>query len=77
MAEENALQDIGKNIEKFLVLYKILSSADKAAFEAQMTSTIRDVDEKTRLLYQSLLKSAKDNLTKEEALKAMHKARNA
>lgn len=59
------------DIRKFLDVYTILGPEAKAAFEAQMDKLASGTDEKTRALYKSLYKAAKDGLTSEEAIAKM------
>ncbi|MBU0687769.1 MAG: hypothetical protein KKB81_08025 [Candidatus Margulisbacteria bacterium] len=65
-----------KDIGKFLEVYKVLNTEARAAFEAQMESTLKNVDEKTRKLYIALLDTAKDNGDLEEAIDNLNRTAN-
>lgn len=65
-----------KDINRFLEVYKVLSPEARANFEAQMESTLKEVDEKTRSLYMALLHSAKDNCDFDDAVDNMNRAAN-
>jgi hypothetical protein len=71
--EEQQMDKLTENIKKFLDVYKFLPSEAKAAFEAQITSHIKDCDKKTRNLYIALLSSAKDNLDPVQTIEKMKK----
>ncbi len=58
-------------ITHFFEVYSILSPEGKAAFEAQMGPMLNSSDPYTRSLYQSLLHSAKDGLSIEEAIEKL------
>ncbi len=77
MAENNPVQKLHKDIQRFLEVYKVLSSEGKAQFEAQMAGAIKDQDERTKKLYQALFQAAKDGKGIEEAIEAMEKASQA
>lgn len=74
MAENNPVQKLQNDIQKFLEVYKVLSAEGKAQFEAQMAGAIKKQDERTKKLYLSLLQSAKDGKGIEEAIQEMKKA---
>ena len=74
MVENNPIQRLYNDVKKFLEVYQVLSPEGKAQFEAQMAGAIKDLDEKTKKLYQALLQAAKDGKGIEEAIKAMEKA---
>lgn len=67
-------EKLEKQIQKFLVIYKILVPEAKAQFEAQMNANLKNVDEKTKKLYAALLNAAKQGDNMDEAISAMHKA---
>jgi hypothetical protein len=67
-------QKLVRDISRFLAIYKVLSSEARAAFEAQMESTLKSVDAPTRRLYVALLDSAKDNCDFEETVDNMNRA---
>lgn len=67
-------EKLEKQIQKFLVIYRILVPEAKAQFEAQMNANLKNVDAKTRKLYMALLDAAKQGDNKDEALKALHEA---
>jgi len=74
MFENNPRQKLQSDIKRFLEVYKVLSSEGKAQFESQMAGAIKNQDERTKNLYQSLLQAAKDGKGIEEAIQAMAKA---
>jgi flagellar hook-basal body complex protein FliE len=67
-------EKLKQDVKKFLEVYKVLSPEGKAQFEAQLAGSIKDLDEKTKKLYQTLLKAAKDGLSVEDAIQQMKKA---
>lgn len=69
-----AIKKLQNDIKKFLEVYKFLSVEGKAQFEAQMAGQIKDLDEKTKNLYQALLQAAKDGSTIDEAINKMHES---
>jgi hypothetical protein len=73
MAEQNPQVKLLNDVKKFLEVYKVLSPEGKAQFEAQMAGSIKDQDDKTKKLYQSLLQAAKDGKSIEQAIEEMHK----
>ncbi|OGB88138.1 hypothetical protein A3J44_00970 [candidate division WOR-1 bacterium RIFCSPHIGHO2_02_FULL_45_12] len=74
MGKMNLQQSLNGDIKKFLEVYRFLSAEGKGQFEAQMAGSIKNHDEKTKKLYQSLLQSAKDGKSISEAIEAMGKA---
>ena len=62
---------LNKDIKKFLEVYKFLSAEGKAQFEAQMAGELKGKDQRTRKLYYSLLKSAKDGKSIQDAIKGL------
>ena len=67
------VDNLRKDIKKFLDVYKILSPEGRAQFEAQMAGAVKGQDEKTKKLYYALLQAAKDGKEIEEAIKEMQK----
>lgn len=74
MTEDNPLQKLNKDIQKFLEVYKVLSPEGKAQFEAQMAGAIKDQGGRSKKLYYALLQSAKDGKGIEAAIAEMEKA---
>ncbi len=70
----DAQDKLRRDIEKFLEVYKILSSDGKAQFEAQMAGEVKNKDEKTKKLYRALLQAARNGRGIEEAIEEMSKA---
>ena len=66
---------LNENIKKFLDVYKILSPEARAAFEAELPSAIKGSDEKTKKLYEALLKAAKEGMDTEAAIGEMERTR--
>jgi len=75
MAETDEIDRLDKSIKRFLEVYKILSPEAKAAFEAELSSAIKNNDEKAKKLYQALLKAAKEGMDSKAALEEMEKTR--
>lgn len=71
--EQPNKEKVLQNIYKFMESYLKLGPTSKKAFEKQLMSSINKMDNKTRELYMSLLKSAKDNRSKEEAFTEMER----
>jgi hypothetical protein len=69
------IEKLEKNIKLFLEVYKILSPAGRAAFEAQINAAMQKGDEKTKRLYKALLRAAKEGMNQEQALDEMKKAK--
>lgn len=63
-----------EDIGKFLDVYKVLSPADKAVFEAQLNGAIKNEDENTKKLYQQLLAAARDGVSIDDTILRMKKA---
>ncbi|MFH1826076.1 MAG: hypothetical protein ABH823_02140 [bacterium] len=61
-------------VKRFLEVYRFLSVEGKAQFESQMMGQIKNLDEKTQKLYQTLLQTAKDGKSIQEAIEAMDRA---
>lgn len=74
MIEKDKLTILHKNVDLFLEAYKILSPEARATFEAELTSKMKGMDERTRKLYQALIKAAKEGMDKEGAVQEMRKA---
>jgi len=70
---ENPVEKLKGDIKRFLEVYRFLSVEGKAHFEAQMSGQIKDLDEKTKKLYTTLLQAAKDGKSIDEAIAQMHK----
>jgi len=62
---------LNRDVEKFLVTYKLLTVEAKAAFEAQLESSIKSMDERNKKLYAVLLNSAKEGLDREQTIAKM------
>ncbi len=69
----NPEDKLKKDVKKFLEVYRFLSAEGKAQFEAQMAGEVKDKDERTKKLYYSLLQSAKDGRSIQEAIKELEK----
>jgi hypothetical protein len=67
-------EKLRQDVKRFLEVYSVLSPEGKAQFEAQMAGSTKDVDEKTKKLYQALLQAAKDGKEIEAAIQEMQKA---
>lgn len=70
-------QKLEQDVKRFLEVYRFLSAEGKAQFEAQMAGAIKKQDDRTKKLYQTLLKSAKFGLGVEEAVVEMNKLSQA
>lgn len=64
-------EKLRQDVKHFLEVYQVLSPDGKAQFEAQMAGSTKNVDEKTKKLYSTLLQAAKDGKNIEEAIQAM------
>lgn len=73
----NPADKLKKDVKKFLEVYRFLSAEGKAQFEAQMSGELKGQDERTKKLYYSLLQSAKDGKTIEEAIKQLELSSSA
>ena len=62
---------LNRDVEKFLVTYKLLTVEAKAAFEAQLESSIKSMDARNKKLYAVLLSSAKAGLDREQTIAKM------
>jgi len=71
---QNQSARLENDVKHFLEVYKTLSPAGKAHFEAQLAASIKNQDERTKKLYRALLQAAKDGKEIEEAIEAMQKA---
>ena len=67
---EERLEDI---IGRFLEVYKILSPEARITFEIEIAKKTKDMDERTRKLYEALIKAAKNGLNTEETISEMRK----
>lgn len=66
------ISKLNTQISQFFEIYSILSPEGKAAFEGQMGPMLNSSDTHTRSLYQSLLQSAKNGLSIEEAIEKLN-----
>ncbi|MDD5382334.1 MAG: hypothetical protein PHH60_01585 [Candidatus Margulisbacteria bacterium] len=57
------------DIKRFLEVYRFMPAEVKAHFEAKLAGDIKNLDEKSRKLYSSLLRSAKEGKSIEDAIK--------
>ena len=73
----NPADKLQKDIKKFLEVYRFLSAEGKAQFEAQMAGELKGQDERTKELYYSLLQSAKDGKSIQEAIKRLELSSSA
>lgn len=65
---------IETTIKNFFDAFSRLSGQEKMYFLAQLDADLKNKDEKDRKLYLSLLKSAREGKTYEEAVEEMRKA---
>ena len=75
MAEKSAEQNLIDLVKKYLEVYRILSPEARVTFEVEIVKKTRDMDERTRNLYGTLIKAAKDGLDTDEAIIRMKKVK--
>ena len=80
MAEQNtgreADEKLIESIKKFMSSYKALAPAAKKTFEMQINNQIKTMDKRTKMLYESLVESAKNEMSIEKTIKEMEKTDN-
>lgn len=74
MIEKDKLTILHKNVDLFLEAYKILSPEARGTFEAEFTSKMKDMDERTKKLYMALIKAAKEEMNRDQTIEEMRKA---
>lgn len=73
MNEKNPKERLEDIIRRFLEVYKILSPEARITFEIEITKKTKDMDERTKKLYEALIKAAKNGLNTEETIFEMRK----
>lgn len=80
MAEQNVPREADSklidSIKKFMSSYKSLSPTAKKTFEVQIANQIKTMDKRTKMLYESLVEAAKNDMGIEKTIKEMEKADN-
>lgn len=61
-------EKLRSDVNTFFEVYKVLTAEGRASFEAQMGPLLNSSDPQTKALYRSLLRSAKESLSPEEAI---------
>ena len=78
MAEQeqnvNSNNKLIESIKKFVASYKALSPAGKNAFQNQINGQIKNMDTRTKKLYETLIAATKDDLSTEKIIKEMERA---
>ncbi len=72
MAEQT--EKFTQDVKKFLEVYKVLLPEGKALFESKILEANKNSDEKTKKLYQTLIDSARNDLSVEQTIAKMHQA---
>ena len=75
MIEKNNKERLEDIIKRFLEVYKILSPEARITFDIEIARKTRDMDERTRKLYEALTKAAKDGLNISETISQMSKTK--
>ncbi len=68
---EEKLNKLMEELKQFLDVYKVLTPEGKAAFEAQMGPVLKNADPTAKIAYESMLSSAKEGLSLEEAFERL------
>lgn len=68
LAMLNPQEKLKSDVDNFFEVYKVLNAEGRAAFETQMGPLLNSSDPQTKALYHSLLRSAKDGLSPDEAI---------
>ena len=74
MAEESPFNKLENDIKRFIEVYKVLSAEGQAAFEAQMMANLKKVDPKTKKLYETLIRAAKEGMGVEDTIQMLNQS---
>jgi len=71
--DEDSNKKLEESIAKFSTAFKALSPAAKVAFQNQITAQMRKMDDRTKKLYETLIKSAQDGFDTKKTIGEMEK----
>ena len=63
-----------ESIKRFTAAYKALNAPGKVAFQNQIIAQMKNMDERTKALYQALLEATKNEYNIEKTIKEMEHA---
>jgi len=73
MNDKNPEERLEDQVKRFLEVYKVLSPEARVTFEIEIAKKTAVMDERTKNLYNALVKAAREGLSQQEAIEQMRK----